>query len=168
MAFGLLQQALRCRAEQKARHVGMHGFALVLSPTDILYKVQNIRDEVSRTKRGSRLRWPWVCNHQLQRRGRYSHPLTTLLPTLAESLTFILSPVQGPSCRHANLVRVPATQRAIRNLCPRGHALGCHLYLTLASGRGWVVESFPARERLLELHVPSLFILRGSGIRIAF
>jgi hypothetical protein len=69
---------------------------------------------------------------------RYWHPLTTLLPTLAESLTFILSPVQGPSCRHANLVRVPATQRAIRNLCPRGHALGCHLHLTLASGRGWL------------------------------
>jgi hypothetical protein len=98
---------------------------------------------------------------------RYSHPLTTLLPTLAESLTFILSPVQGPSCRHANLVRVPATQRAIRNLCPRGHALGCHLYLTLASGRGWVVESPPACERLLELHVPFVLILRGSGIRIA-
>ncbi|UKZ83718.1 hypothetical protein TrVFT333_011527 [Trichoderma virens FT-333] len=58
--------------------------------------------------------------------SRYWHPLTNLLPPAAKSLTFILSPVHGPSCRHANLVRVLATQRAIRNLCPRGLSRPSH------------------------------------------
>ncbi|KAL6788465.1 hypothetical protein J3E68DRAFT_118356 [Trichoderma sp. SZMC 28012] len=50
-------------------------------------------------------------------------------PSAAKSLTFILSPVHGPSCRHANLVRVLATQRPIRNLCPRGLSCLSHPWM---------------------------------------
>ncbi|KAH0522038.1 hypothetical protein TsFJ059_005955 [Trichoderma semiorbis] len=50
-------------------------------------------------------------------------------PSAAKSLTFILSPVHGPSCRHANLVRVLATQRPIRNLCPQGLSCLSHPWM---------------------------------------
>ncbi|KAH0493646.1 hypothetical protein TgHK011_000303 [Trichoderma gracile] len=103
-------RSVLCRAEQKpgqARLLGAVKFLLTLSTRSKRTLARHCGRGVARElSRGVRL---FVATDT-------GTPPPSPCPFCAKSLTFILSPVQGPSCRHANLVRVLATQRPIRNL----------------------------------------------------